>query len=688
MPRASWPSRCGIAPQLLCVWLSAFLLAQKACYVNSCTTIGVTAKASSDGSTMVTHTNDCAQCDSRVAYIPARDWPAGTKRPIYKAKLDYPREISNRSETYRPVGGQQTPIPSGYIPEVEHTFGYWEAIYGYLNEHGLGLGESTTAANFPVSRTNLTALFWIRPLTLVVMERCRTARCAVDTMGSLAETYGFYGEDPGASGAGECLILADGREVWVFEITGDPTGKSAFWAAARVQDGHVVASANNFVIREINCDDTENFRCSTDLLARAQKAGVWDGKGAFDWMGVMAPDIRAFSYTPGYAPIPMYTTARLWRLFSRVSPSSGVMLTDNQYALPFSVHADAPLTHRQLMDLYRDHYEGTKIDLTLGPLAGPFGSPNRMEGGLGLKVLGGQFARSLSLPRTSYALVIQSFIEKHAGALDKMWFASDAPASSVFVPFYTNVSGFSSSYRIGQMAEYDDRSAWWVFDFVANWMDLNYRLMSIDVKAKIATLQDLIDEHREPMEATASKLLASGQTRQALERLADFQTDLQERVVDTWRKFGHFLIMKYNDGHLNYPTVAAQIGYPGWWLQTFNVDSNIRPKWGQPSATAPSFFELYGPGPFEHMLPQVNMAASAVYNGVSAPLAWVSAAGVWGMAVQYVAVFAVGWLAGTRGILSWCSFPWNCKARALSPPLAAPGCCDHYSDYYVAAPSA
>merc|ERR1712079_271199 len=125
--------------------------------------------------------------------------------------------------------------------------------------------------------------------------------------------------------------------------------------------------------------------------------------------------------------------------------------------------------------------------------------------------------------------------------------------------------------------------------------------MTIDVSAKIAKLQDLINEQRKPMEAAASQLLTGGHTEQALERLSDFQARLQERIVDSWRKFGHFLIMKYNDGRVNYPTIAGDVGYPAWWLQTFNVNSDILPKWGQPAAAPPTLFEMYGPGPFENV---------------------------------------------------------------------------------------
>jgi hypothetical protein len=32
---------------------------------------------------MTTHTADCAECDFRLAKVPAQDWPPGSQRPIY-----------------------------------------------------------------------------------------------------------------------------------------------------------------------------------------------------------------------------------------------------------------------------------------------------------------------------------------------------------------------------------------------------------------------------------------------------------------------------------------------------------------------------------------------------------------------------------------------------------------------------
>eukprot|EP00928_Gymnodinium_smaydae_P079317 TRINITY_DN63280_c0_g1_i1.p1 TRINITY_DN63280_c0_g1~~TRINITY_DN63280_c0_g1_i1.p1 ORF type:complete len:657 (-),score=89.82 TRINITY_DN63280_c0_g1_i1:33-1859(-) len=536
---------------------------------------------------MVTHNSDCSQCDSRVAKIPANEWPDGSMRPIYGAKLEYPREVSVRSQTYEPQEGQSLSVPTGYIPQVRKTYAYWEALYGYMNEHGLALGESTAAANFPVSRTNLSALLWIRPLTEIAMERCRTARCAIKTMGELAERYGFYGEDPGSSGAGECLVIVDGSEVWVFEITGDPTGKSAFWAAYRVPEGNVVAIANNFIIRNVDCHDEENYYCSTGLLDRARAAGAWDGSGSFDWAKAMGPDIRYYSYTAGFPPIPEYTTARLWRVYSLVAPSLGLQRTDNTYAIPISVRPDRRLSVTDVMDLKRDHYEGTDIDLTVGVFAGPFNSPTRLEGGDGMKEYalkhGGQFARPIAMARTSYSTVGQSFGLDNA--TNKWWFASDSPASSVYVPFYAATSSFAPSYRTGNMNEYDDKSAWWVFDFVANWMELHYSLMNVDVKSKLHELQNFVVQKTQPVDAQlrATPVFDASYLEQV-------QESIQNYVVNTWRDFGKSLIVKYNDGMLNVDGLPKTTGYPAWWLQMFALDNNIHPKWGQPAPDPPSLW--------------------------------------------------------------------------------------------------
>jgi len=68
-----------------------------------------------------------------------------------------------------------------------------------MNEHGLSIGESTCGARiaaFSPARGG-EALMEASTLTRLALQRCKTSRCAVELMGSLAEKYGFAGsEDP------------------------------------------------------------------------------------------------------------------------------------------------------------------------------------------------------------------------------------------------------------------------------------------------------------------------------------------------------------------------------------------------------------------------------------------------------------------------------------------------------------
>ena len=68
---------------------------------DKCTSIAVGKKATIDGSTMVTHTMDCAECDWRINKVPSQDWPSGSMRPIYKIEGAYPRQVrDDRGETW------------------------------------------------------------------------------------------------------------------------------------------------------------------------------------------------------------------------------------------------------------------------------------------------------------------------------------------------------------------------------------------------------------------------------------------------------------------------------------------------------------------------------------------------------------------------------------------------------------
>lgn len=590
--------------------LSLFFLAQfsRAYDVDGCTSIIVGKGATVDGSVMTSHSNDCQDCDWRVVYIPAKDYPPGAQRTVYDGSWgQYPRLVDpERAAAYQPDAGITASTVVGHIPQVSHTYALWESSYALMNEHGLAMGESTCAAQLVGNSTKDggDAMLAVRTLMSLALERCTTARCAIQTMGDLAAQYGFYGEDPGMGGAGEALTVIDADgEAWVFHITGGvPASHSgaswvgmrgALWAAQRVPDNHVAVVANTFIIREVNPEDSHNFMVHPGLFDLAQEAGLWDGRGSFNWYESMQPDPITFLSNP----IPMYATLRTWGVMRHAAPSAAYPLNEDLRTFPFSTPVDGKVENLDVFNWFREHYEGTEYDMETGVLAGPWQSPNRAEGGLGMQQVHGQFARAISIARTSYTAVLQSGIPQPVA-----WFAPDAPASSVFVPFFASVArnggAFDEeSYGQGSMKSFSfsaiSKPAWWAFDFVANYMEISYRNMSRTyVYPAVHSLQSTVVNRTQFAVAAAA---AAGNDATIGAALGEAQTQIQRHVTETWWSLAEMLVVRYNDMSFNFPDHAPQetasIGYPAFWLDMIGFDNDFwRPKWIQPADHAPQLW--------------------------------------------------------------------------------------------------
>jgi dipeptidase len=86
---------------LLCLGLLAL---QRA--TDACTTVLVTAGASATGVPMIMHNVDCWDCDNRIALVPSKDHPEGSKYDVYGIGHMYPFLTSEaRAWIYRPQPG-------------------------------------------------------------------------------------------------------------------------------------------------------------------------------------------------------------------------------------------------------------------------------------------------------------------------------------------------------------------------------------------------------------------------------------------------------------------------------------------------------------------------------------------------------------------------------------------------------
>ena len=390
---------------LMLSWLlvlsSSVVLAEVATTVLSqdkCTAIVAGRLASTDGSVFNTYNADCAECDWRINKVPPMDYPEGAERPIYLITGTYPRAVrSDHGATW--TADNLEPMAQfkeewmkmrgeiiGWIPQVSHTYGYIEGLYGIMNEWQVAIGESTCASKLyaaPIGPTGGgTALLEASELSQIALERAKTAKEAIHVMGSLAEKYGFYSADwtidkygpAHAMGeGGEALTVSDTTEAWVFHIIPDDTKSSAVWIAQRVPDGHVAVLANQFIIKEV-IPGHPDFMYSANLYDVAKRMGWWDdSKGRLNFLETFAP--------PRYHP--NYSNMRVWRIFSLVNPSAKWPALTDKWAsdYPFSVpvEADKKLSLLDMLNFNRDHYQGSRFDMEKGLAAGPYGDPNRYD---------------------------------------------------------------------------------------------------------------------------------------------------------------------------------------------------------------------------------------------------------------------------------------------------------------------
>ena len=540
---------------------------------SACTTMIITKGASQDGSVFVAHSDDSEMFDNRFVYVPAADHEPGSLRPVYydasalgnrpEFNADVLRRYvgTHRGFVYEDKDYPQS-IPLGYIPQVTHTYAYFDGSYGIMNEHQLMFGEATNGAKITAEPKPGKLIFYSAELSRVALERTRTAREAIRLIGELIDTYGYYG-------TGETLPVADKNEGWVIEMAPSPEGKGGLWVAKRVPDGEIFVAANEFRIREIDPEDPD-ILYSKHLFEVARKYGWWNPEdGKLDWLRTVSE---------GEYSHPYYSLRRVWRLQSNIAPSmhlSPWVKDGFSKKYPFSIKPDKKLGVRDVINLYRDYYQGTEFDQTKGITASPFGNPYRYPGPMDAgndtgdphAKLKGAWERPLSIYRSGYSFVLQArdWLPDPIGGI--VWFGPDEPMSTVIAPFYVGVDAIAKPYYTGFSDKFDQQSAWWAFNFVANWAAIKYSYIIQDIKQKQDELELSALESTRAMDETARKLYIKNPEK-ARKMLTEFSQTQANRVVDEWWGLAWRLVAKYSDGYVNEPgKMAQEVGYPQSWYK-------------------------------------------------------------------------------------------------------------------------
>ena len=418
----------------------------------SCTSIMVGKRASTDGSVITSHT-----CDGRyrtwMTIEPAMKAEKGRKHAVRKGTM----HTRSKDDT---TGVRQV----GSIPMGDATYAYLNTAYPCLNERQLAIGESTFGG--PDTLVNPHAMFLIEELERVALMRCSTAREAIRLIGTLVAKYGY-------ADGGECITIADKKEVWQMEIIG--CGKDQIggvWVAQRVPDDHIAVSCNIPRIGRLQRSNPDYFLCSDNVEEVARRYGLWNGESEFlFWKAYNTPWANGRNFRE-----------REYFIFNALAPSQG--FTYDMPELPFSVKPDSPVDVTDVMRLLRSTYEGTDMDMTknlkvvvnrkrddgstykdtvVSPVANPW-LTSTMQQTLNMLAPGTiEFRRTVSVAWCSYSFVAQlrDWLPDAVGGV--CWMAVDNPGQSPRVPIFCGTTELPEAYNTCGQRQYAPQSVLWQY---------------------------------------------------------------------------------------------------------------------------------------------------------------------------------------------------------------------------------
>ncbi|MEI6174863.1 MAG: C69 family dipeptidase [Bacteroidota bacterium] len=537
------------------VGLMLLLLAGFSFHSTACTNFIFTKGSTTDGSVMITYSADSHVLYGELYHWPARDWPAG-------AMLD--------------VTEWDTGKPMGKIPQVKHTYN----VIGNMNENQVAIGETTYGGREELF-TQKGAIIDYGSLIYITLQRAKTAREAVKLFGELTEKYGYASE-------GESFSISDANEAWILEMIGKGEGQlGAVWVALRIPDGYVCGHANQARITQFPLNDPENCLYAKDVITFARSKGWFDGKDA------------EFSFSDTYAPVTFSGAraceARVWSMFNRVNANMGQYqdyamghlvkgtwgYTTNR--MPLWVKPDKKVSVQEVMNLMRDHYEGTKMDMTNDIGAGPFQSPYRWRP-MTMKVdsINYIMERATSTQQTGFVFVAQSrsWLPDPIGGI--FWFGVDDTYTMVYSPMYCSMTKVPDAYRVGNgdLLHFSPTSAFWAFSMVSNWAYTKYNYMIKDIQPVQQELEKkYIAQTTGEVDKKAAELYKKDK-KAAIKYLTDYSVNTGQATVKRWQEMYQYLLVKYIDGNVKkekegkfetnpygVPVMPSQPGYPEWWLK-------------------------------------------------------------------------------------------------------------------------
>ena len=521
------------------------------CFANysfACTNFLITKGASKDGSTMVTYAADSHTLYGELYYNRAAQYPEGTMIQV----IDW-----------------DSGKPLIQIPQVANTY----TTVGNMNQWGLAIAETTYGGREELVDT--TGGIDYGSLIYLTLQRAKNAREAIKQIAEFVDTYGYYS-------SGESFSIIDENEVWIMELIGKGAPvynkkgkidkrwtKGAVWVAMRVPDGYISGHANHARITTFAQETKGSFKSisskkmkeifrpevevvySHDVITFARLKGYYTGED------------KDFSFSDTYAPLDFSGArgceARVYAAFLRCNKD---MIKYEKYAMghdlknrmPLWIKPEKQLDVKEVMELMRDHYEGTPMDMTKDLGAGPFACPYRWRP-MGFSVDGQEYVheRATSTQQTGFSFVAQSRSWMPDNAKGILWFGVDDTYSTVYVPMYCAIERVPKCFEVGNgsMTEYSETSAFWLFNLVTNMAYSRYSDMIKDIRKEQNALEQMFIREVKQLD---EKLKQSQNPNEILRLTTNFSLEKANQMMKSWTRLSQFLLVKYIDGNIKKET--------------------------------------------------------------------------------------------------------------------------------------
>ena len=538
---------------------------------NACTNFIVAKGASVDGSTMVTYAADSYWLYGSLYHYPAATYPEGAMLDIYE---------------------WDTGNFLGKIKQVSQTYN----VVGNMNEHQLTIGETTWGGREELIDT--TGIMDYGSLIYVTLQRAKTAREAIVTIVNLVNEYGY-------ASSGESFSIVDPNEAWIMELIGKGPGSKGFvWVARRIPDNCISGHANQArittfplesrkdktTISSKNIKKIYNPEVTTvyaqDVIKFAREKGYFNGTDA------------EFSFSDTYNPLDFSGVraceARVWSFFRRHDKSMDKYLSyimcDTKERMPLWIQPENKLSVKDLQDAMRDHYEGTPLDMSKGQGAGNFNSVYRMTP-LIYKHNGTEYfhERPVATQQTGFSFIAQmrDYVPAEAGGI--LWFGLDDATCNIYVPIYSCITEIpeSMSEKNGSILDFSWTSAFWINNWVASMVYPRYSMLYPEVKKRQGKLEQEFFNDVEKTDLYIAQLVKEGKSEDVRTFLNQFCQNEADKAINTWRKLGEYLMVKYLDdaikgekngqfdgNHKRIPNKVTRPGYSSEYIEKEFVRPN------------------------------------------------------------------------------------------------------------------